>query len=97
MPQIESDPRWHVGKEIPLAMITALVLQTFGVIWWAATLSTKVDNLKDQIAIMASQQISAVEARTLISSNSMANAEQSRRLEQLENRLRALEIGRGKQ
>lgn len=91
MNNIEVDPRWHVGKEIPLAMITALVLQTFGVIWWAATLSTKVDNLKDQIVQMSANQITAVEARGLTSANATANLEQNRRIADLETRVRELE------
>ena len=35
--------RWHVGKEIPLALIFALFVQTAGWVWWAATQSAKLD------------------------------------------------------
>ena len=48
----EGDRRegWHVGKEIPLAIIFAIFIQTAGVIWWAATLSSKLDDLSYQVA-----------------------------------------------
>lgn len=37
--------RWHVGKEIPLALIVMLFLQTGGWVWWAATQSAKLDEI----------------------------------------------------
>ena len=36
----ERNKKWHVGKEIPLALILTLIAQTVGVVWWAATIST---------------------------------------------------------
>lgn len=48
-----SDPRegprrqWHIGKEIPIAVLTVLLLQTGGWVWWAATISTRLDTLKE--------------------------------------------------
>ncbi len=48
--------KWHVGKEIPLAMIFALMFQTAGVIWWAASLSAKIDNLTGQVAELKSDK-----------------------------------------
>ena len=42
--------KWHVGKEIPIAVIFTLIFQTAGVIWWAASLSGKIDNLTEQVA-----------------------------------------------
>jgi hypothetical protein len=40
---------WHVGKEIPLALIAAVVVQTGGFIWSLSSLSNKVDNLVETI------------------------------------------------
>ena len=42
---------WHVGKEIPLAMLVALLLQTAGVVWWASGVSRDVQELIRRIAI----------------------------------------------
>ena len=34
--------QWHVGKEIPVVLIIAMILQTMGFVWWLATLSSTV-------------------------------------------------------
>lgn len=39
--------RWHVGKEVPLALLVALSVQTVGVVWGAATVWAKVEFLKE--------------------------------------------------
>lgn len=38
--------QWRVGKEIPIAVVGAIVLQTIGVVWGAATLSARVDYIE---------------------------------------------------
>ncbi len=50
--------RWHIGKEFPLAMIAMLIIQTGGVIWWAATTS----------ADMRAQKEASVNVQTVQSS-----------------------------
>lgn len=37
--------RWHVAKDIPVALILAVIVQTAGGIWWMAQLSGKIDYL----------------------------------------------------
>lgn len=37
---------WTVDKRVPLALIVALMIQTAGAIWWAATISGRVDQLE---------------------------------------------------
>jgi hypothetical protein len=37
------EDRWHIGKEVPLAILIALVLQTGGGVWWLAQVSAKID------------------------------------------------------
>lgn len=34
-PDNNTRERWHVGKEIPLAFIAAIVVQTASAVWWA--------------------------------------------------------------
>lgn len=53
---------WHVGKEIPLAMIFAILVQTMGAIWWAAVLSTKLDDLSYQVAALTADKYSQKDA-----------------------------------
>lgn len=48
---------WHIGKEIPLAVIGALILQTVGVIWLSAVTVTKVDLMKETASMDKAQQI----------------------------------------
>lgn len=42
--------RWHVGKEIPLAIIFAIAVQTMGGVWFAATYVAKIDTLSTMVA-----------------------------------------------
>jgi hypothetical protein len=44
---MEQDRRhWHIGREIPLAVIFAILVQTVGIVWWASSLSGRVDQLE---------------------------------------------------
>jgi hypothetical protein len=38
--------KWHVEKSVPLATIAMLMLQTAGVIWWAASTSARLEYLE---------------------------------------------------
>jgi hypothetical protein len=40
---------WKIDKHIPVAVIVAMVMQTFAVIWWAAQLETRVNVLENQL------------------------------------------------
>ena len=40
----EDDTRWHLDKQIPISLLAVLILQTGGGVWWAATMSGKIDN-----------------------------------------------------
>ena len=55
-PPKDINNKWHVGKEIPLAMIFGLLFQTAGVIWWAASLSGKIDSLAEHVAELKSDK-----------------------------------------
>lgn len=55
MPNSQKE-QWHVGKEIPLATIVVLLLQTAGALWWAAQVAAKVEYLeRTQITSAVSQ------------------------------------------
>lgn len=58
-PQKES---WHVGKEIPIALIATIAFQTIGLIWWAATITAKVDSLSFQVASLTEDKYSQHDA-----------------------------------
>lgn len=46
----DKEARWHVGKEIPIAMILTIAIQTAGIIWWAAGINSRVDMLERQVS-----------------------------------------------
>lgn len=58
----EQDGKWHADKRIPLALILALIVQTAGVAWWAATMDANVKTLSSR----------QVDNRQSISENSRA-------------------------
>ena len=35
---------WHLDRRVPIALILALLLQSSGAIWWAASISGRVEN-----------------------------------------------------
>lgn len=40
------DGEWHLDKRVPIALILTLVLQTGGLVWWASSLSERVNALE---------------------------------------------------
>lgn len=89
-PRVE---RWHVGKEIPLAMIAAVLLQTlFGAVW-LAKLDFKIDSALQQLSEYKSDRYTASDARKdreiflqVVESLKQRDADHDRRLDALERR-----------
>lgn len=50
------EDRWHVGKEIPIAVLVMLAAQTGGGIWWAASVSQKLDSVIAQVAELKAER-----------------------------------------
>lgn len=71
------DPQepWHVDKRVPLALIFAILMQTAGMSWWAASLQERVGTAEDAITRLD------VEAQ-LTRSTVQGQAVQSGRLEE---------------
>lgn len=42
------DSRWHLDKKVPIALILALVGQTFAFGWWASAQSARIDMLEKE-------------------------------------------------
>jgi hypothetical protein len=60
----EMDRRqWHVGKEIPLALVAALLVQTVGLVWSIAGLYNRVDNLVQTTSEMKLERYTKEDAR----------------------------------
>lgn len=64
--EVRKDESWHVGKEIPLAMLFAVLIQTMAAVWWAAsfsaTITGKLDNLSYQVASLTADKYSQHDA-----------------------------------
>lgn len=86
--------RWHFGKEIPIALIIAVGMQTVGGIWWMAQLSTKLDNAVATINEFKTERYTREDARRdrVVLDQQFENAlnrdrEMERRVNAIENRL----------
>jgi hypothetical protein len=42
----DSDRNWHLDKRVPIALIVTIALQTGSFIWWAASVSERVNTLE---------------------------------------------------
>ena len=43
MPDQHEETKWHLDRRIPLAIIATLLVQTFGIGWYAASQSARTD------------------------------------------------------
>lgn len=78
--------KWHVGKEIPIALIIALSVQTGGMIWWAATQTAKLDNLVNMVAQFQANQYTKHDAAKDVQFLMSRISDNERRIDKLENR-----------
>lgn len=46
----DNDNRWHLDRRVPIALVVALLAQTGGFVWWAATLTIRVEQLEQSSA-----------------------------------------------
>lgn len=83
---------WHIAKEVPIAVLFMLCLQTGGGIWWLAQLSAKIDNAISRIGEFAVERYTKEDARrdrellvALIDQLKQRDADHERRLGTLEN------------
>ena len=37
---------WRIDKHIPIAVLVALLLQTSGIVWWASSITSRVESLE---------------------------------------------------
>lgn len=75
---------WHVGREIPIALIAALFVQTGGWVWWAATQSAKLDNLTVMVADFKAGQYTQTDARRDLEVVTERDRDMLRRINNLE-------------
>lgn len=78
--------RWHVGREIPIAVLMMLAIQTAGGIWWAASLSQKLDSVINQVAELRAERYTKEDARRDMDLMKVRDAELERRIASIETR-----------
>lgn len=76
--------RWHVGKEIPLAMMFAIATQTAGGIWFAATQTAKLDSVGSMVAELKQSQYTVNDARRDMLIGEARDKDMARRIDILE-------------
>lgn len=55
MTEQTEDKQWHLDKRVPLALIVTILLQTGAAMWWASSLSERVNFLERQLNAAAPQ------------------------------------------
>lgn len=53
--QESSESRWHLDKRVPIALIVTIAIQTGSIIWWAASVTARLERLEEKAAIVAPQ------------------------------------------
>ena len=53
--QPDDDAKWHLDRRVPLAMILAIIMQTCTFIWWASSLTERVNTLERERVATAPQ------------------------------------------
>lgn len=63
--EMKEDEAWHLDKRVPISLIAAILVQSAGFFWWAATTSEKVSVLKERLDAIApnSDRLTRVEVK----------------------------------
>lgn len=64
---MRSDRQWVIDKHIPVALIVMLMMQTGGALWWAASISGRVDVLERQTTAGATAVVATATASATLS------------------------------
>lgn len=78
--------RWHVGREIPIAVLVMLAIQTGGGIWWLSGVSQKLDSVIAQVQEIKAERYTQADARRDLELIRMRDADLERRIVNLETR-----------
>lgn len=60
---------WHLDKRIPIALIGAVVIQTLGVGWWAATMQARQEAHEKRIIVLEAADAKQVESAGRVAEN----------------------------
>lgn len=51
----ESDTKWHLDRKVPVSIIITILIQTGGVMWWAASANERLNSLEQKMVMLAPQ------------------------------------------
>lgn len=62
----EENQKWHLDKNVPVALIFVIVAQTSAFVWWAADINARVSGLekRDTLTYPYGERISRLETQT---------------------------------
>lgn len=52
LPPSPGGSQWHLDRRVPVALLVAILVQTSGAFWWAASISERVGQLERDIRIV---------------------------------------------
>lgn len=63
--EIAADAKWHLDKRVPIALIVTIAIQTAGIVWWAASVSARIERLEEKATVTApnSDRLTRVEVQ----------------------------------
>ena len=64
MPNGREDPQtqsWHVDRRVPIALITAIMIQSGGAIWWAATTTGRLSAIETLVNSSMNNRLNRIE------------------------------------
>lgn len=84
--EVQRVEKWHIGREIPIALLIFIVSQTGVMIWWAATQTEKTNTLIGMMNEFKKDQYSKDDARRDNELDMIRHQDNRRRIEVLEAR-----------
>lgn len=53
--RVVDETKWHLDRRVPISLILAIAIQTGSILWWAASVSARLDNLEQKTAVVGPQ------------------------------------------
>ena len=53
----DSEGAWHINKSIPVAVIFTMIVQTVAIVWGAAKLESRVENIERWVQLNSETQL----------------------------------------
>lgn len=66
MSGVAADPAWVLDKKVPIALILAILGQTAAGVWWAASISARMDQGEEKVRVLQASDLKAAEINTRV-------------------------------